>query len=267
MISYLNYDNSYMNLEQDRHTIPAVEKCIQALLKLGESDKGIHQKDLAALLHLTPSTTYRILRTLSKYGWVRKDREGLFDLSSGMMPLLLKFQRREPHWVNARNALRILATATGLSAKLSIRRGDQQVTIARIDGSAPFSVSSKNGSTFPLAEGSVGAALLCRTPDEECLQLLTRTDDEIPEKSDPDLLLSSIAFCRLNGYSLNVDHNRWNIGALSAPFFGSSGKVDGALTCLGFRHEFTETRLPQLVHALLRATKELQTIYPGNAAP
>ena len=44
--------------------IPAVEKAVAILNRLGELPKGATQSELATSLNIAPSTCYRILQTL-----------------------------------------------------------------------------------------------------------------------------------------------------------------------------------------------------------
>ena len=54
------------------NTIPAVEKAVAVLTRLGESEGGLTQAELAAALDIAPSSCYRILQTLLEADWVCK---------------------------------------------------------------------------------------------------------------------------------------------------------------------------------------------------
>lgn len=234
---------------------PAVEKTLLLLHHLGQSGSGATQAELARELGITPSTCYRILQTLRKHDWVRKGADSRYDLSGGVLTATMKLHRQLARLEHCRPLLDELAAATGLTAKLSIRQGDRQVTILRAESPRPLSVSGKVGARFPLIEGSVGAALLSRTEETEVRELAANCPEDIAERGNPDLVLARIATIRRDGFCLNIGHTRWRIGAMSAPLVGADGQVAAALTLLGIDDDFAAGCIGPLATALLEAIR------------
>ncbi|MCF7838227.1 MAG: IclR family transcriptional regulator [Candidatus Marinimicrobia bacterium] len=241
---------------------PAVEKTLLLLRHLGQSEGGLMQAELARALGIAPSTCYRILQTLRKHDWVCKGADGRYDLSGGVFCATLKLHRRLVRWEHCRPLLDELATATGLTAKLSLRQGDRQVTILRAESPQPLSVSGKVGAWFPLIEGSVGAALLSRTPEEEIRELVRSCPEEIPERANPGLVLARIQAIGVQGFCLNTNQARRRLGALSAPLIGADGEVVAALTLLGVDEDFAGKQAGVLARRLLRAARRYEKEHP-----
>ena len=243
---------------KNEHTIPAVEKTIAILERMAQQNGSLTHAQLAQECGITASTCYRILRSLMKYGWINKEADGSFSLSGGLLPLSLGVvSQKGENWENAQAILDSLAAGTGLSCKLSIRKGElEQYVLVRAEAPGPFSISGKTGVGFPIVEGSVGAALLADSLKSERTAFLRAITADIPEKKDRDLLERSVEMVQQQGYILNTDHNRWRIGALSVPLRNPAGKIVAALTLLGVAEDFANENLPHLLKALAQAQKQ-----------
>ncbi len=243
---------------KNEHTIPAVEKTIAILERMAQQNGSLTHAQLAQECGITASTCYRILRSLMKYGWICKESDGTFSLSGGLLPLSLRVAAQNgENWENVQMILEAIVSETGLSCKLSIRKGElEQYVLARAEAPGPISISGKTGATFPVVEGSVGAALLADSLKSERAALLRAITADIPEKKDRDLLERSVEQVQQQGYILNTDHNRWRIGALSVPLRNLEGKIVAALTLLGVAEDFSPERLPDLLKALVQAQKQ-----------
>lgn len=239
---------------ESENTVPSVEKTVMILDTIIRSDEGMTHAQLAKMCGVTASTCYRVLKSLEKYDWIEKRSDGTFVPGQGLLPLAVKLCTKPTgNWDQARQILSRLAAKTRLACKLSIRRGDEQVVTARAESPGPFSVSGKTGATFPVMEGSVGAALLADTPRSELETLLRSCREAIPEKEDPELLFRAVDTVNETGYILNTTHNRWRIGALSVPLRDPLGRIVGALTLLGMADDFSETQLAQYLKAMKQA--------------
>lgn len=239
------------------HTVPAVDKAVLILETLINGDTGMSHAALASACGITVSTCYRILRSLVLAGWLEKRQDGTYRPAAGLLPLAVRVCTLSGgNFDHAQQILESLAAETLLACKLSVRKNDCQLVIARAESPGPFSVSGRTGATFPLTEGSVGAALLADSTPDEWQTLLSGCSDDIPEKQDPAILERGIESVRSRGYSLNTTDNRWRIGALSVPLRDASGKIVAALTLLGMADDFSKKRLPSLLKALDAAKKK-----------
>ena len=143
-----------------------------------------------------------------------------------------------------------------LCAKLSVRQGRDQVPILRAESPRSVAVSSRLGVRFPVIEGSVGAALLFKTPDAEIAALAAECSEPVMEKNHPEIVTARIDALRLRGFCFNAGVNRWKIDAMSVPVLDGEKQVAAALTLLGSEEDFRERALPGLGAALRKAAKE-----------
>lgn len=239
------------------HTIPAVEKTVAIVTRLGERVDGMTQAELAAELDVTPSSCYRILQTLLAAAWVRKDGGNRYLLAPALLRLTRRLQDPLLRFRPLQAVLDELAQASGLSCKLSIREGDRQRALLRAESPRPLAVSGRIGLVFPLAEGSVGAALLAQASPEEAARFGRACGEELGAPEAEALLRDGIAAIRRSGSCFNRGQNRWKIDALSAPVT-EAGEVVAALTLLGYDEDFRE--LPALTRHLAAAVEKSEKI-------
>ena len=145
-----------------------------------------------------------------------------------------------------------------MACKLSIRRGNEQVTIERAEPVGPYSVVSAVNSSFPVIEGSVGAALLVDESREAILRLVDGCKLDLLEKRQPETIFQGIDSVRETGYALNTNPNRWNVAAMSAPLRDAEGAVACALTIIGTKKDFSGKNKQRLAKELLNTIKEIE---------
>ena len=209
------------------NTIPSVLAAMQVVDTLAGQTPGLSQAALAKALGLSPSTTYRILRSLAVQGWVAKSDDGLYALSTGLLPVFHACEKSLGRLDHACDALRAIATNKGIACKLSVRRGHEQVVVAREEPDGPVQTTGVVGAVAPITEGSSGAALLCDESDAAIEAVLRAIGTR---QTPPAFLRAAIASIREQGWALRPSIPPWPISALSAPVRDASGAVLAALT-------------------------------------
>ena len=164
--------------------IPAVDKTIQLLTALSEKD--FSQAELSEKLDISMSTAYRILMTLQAHRWVRKKAGGIYTLAEGLLPLTRGISDDVTLLEKIAAQLPALAEKHQIACKLSIRQEEEQLTFFRAEPPGPVALTGQPGSTFPLIEGSVGAALLADASEKEIRELIAACSADIPEKKEPE---------------------------------------------------------------------------------
>ena len=231
-----------------------MDKAVQLLLRLAEKDAT--QAELGASLGISASTTYRILMTLQEHRWVCKKIGAVYSLGDGLMPLTRWIARELSLLERMTMKVSEIANRYQMACKLSVRQGDKQLTYFRSEPPGPVALTGQTGSTFPIIEGSVGAALLCDATEAEREKLVESCDEAIPEKSNPGLLHDAIREIHECGTALNNRKNRWNIAALSIPVRNSAGKIIAALTMIGSTEDFTPSKRQRWNRILCETIKD-----------
>ncbi len=239
------------------NNIPAVEKTIALLDYMAGRQERVSQAQLKKELGISMSTTYRILQTLLDYNWVVKHSNGTYELGNGLLPLLCSFRGGMKMLENFQSVIDRTARNFDIACKISIRRGDEQVTLMRAEPDAPVVLTGKTGSHFPVIEGSVGAALLCDETAPIIDELIKHCQVDIPERNNPDILFDGIENIRTRGYALNRN-NRWRISALSSPIHDRERMVIAAITFVVPELEISSEKLNNLGGILMEAARECE---------
>lgn len=242
---------------KNNNTIPAVDKTLKIMEYLASEQHSATQAELCKAADVTATTGYRIVQTLIKHDWVRKTHDNRYTLSLAVLDIWMKSSGHRIFFEQFQPVLNELAEKVHLSCKLSIRGGNEQISILRADSPEPFSISGKNGARFPLIEGSVGAALLALEPEEDIRKLCEECQADIREKNNSALVLSRIREWKKKGYVFNRGTNRWRVDAMSVPVIRKGTNVVAALTLIGVPGDFTEKNMEQRAERLIEAAKQI----------
>lgn len=222
--------------------------------------RGLGTSAVASATGLTRPTAHRLLASLAAEGFVDHD-----PLSGRWVPgpelYLLGAVAAERYDVtaSARPIVRSLAEATGESAFLSARRGDETVCLLREDGAFPIrSHVLHEGIRFPLGVASAGLAILAFLPDSTVERYLAAADlAGFGVAHAPERVRERVAATRAAGYAVNpglVVEGSWGMGAA---VFDSSEQPAWALSLTGIEARFSAERRPELGRLLLEHAHRL----------
>lgn len=236
---------------------------VSALLRTISSHEpeGVSTSDVARATDLARPTVHRLLTSLADEGLVDRDpKSGRWALGPELYLLGAAAATRYDITDLAGDVLRDLARATGESAYLSVRRGDETVCLASEEGSFPLRSHVLHiGIRFPLGVASAGLAILAHMSDHEIGDYLSRVDPST--EWGPDHSRSSIeeriAATRLAGYSVNpalIVEGSWGMGAA---VFDQRGAPTWALSVTGVESRFRADRVPDVGALLLNRAHRL----------
>lgn len=231
------------------NSIPSVVAAAAVVERLAAEPDGLAQTALARTLSLSPSTCYRILRSLAARGWVRKEGRGRWTLAGGLLPVAAALRGPLVRLDRARAVLERVARKRGIACKLSLRRGLEQVVAARAEPDSPIQATGREGAAFAVTEGSSGAALLADLTDSDARALFRAAPR--PE-TDLPFLLRALADLRERGWCMRDRILDWPLAALSAPVRDAHGAVFASLTFVVPADARKDPALPRLLLASAR---------------
>ena len=250
---------------------PAVVSRVGAILRgVGaHQPAGVSTTQLARDIGLTRPTCHRLLGLLMQEGLVDRDgRTGAWHLGPELYLLGTRSASRYDVTRHSHDIVRQLAEATGESAFLSARRGDETVCLLRVDGAFPLrSHVLHEGIRFPLGVASAGLVILAHLPDAELVAYLAHAD-LVPAwgaEHGPEALRERAELTRVEGWATNpglLVEGSWGMGAA---VFDAGGSPAWALSLTGVESRFRADRRPELGSALLQAAHRLtQRLTPGS---
>lgn len=245
--------------------ISKVDAIVSALERNGEMTAA----ELASEFDEPLSSTYRMLQSLSRVGWVdRSPRRGRYRLGLAMMTIGGRVEDSLDIRELARPSLQALLDATNTTSFLCVRRGSRAVCIERLEGHAVRSLAMELGSSLPLYAGAAPVALLAFLPESE-QELVLR--DEYAMPGDPrrpasSELESTLAEVRRRGYAISDGDVTPGIAALGAPVFNHRHELVASISVSGLRAQVLGSRLRRNSALIVQAARAVSASLGDDAS-
>ncbi|MCD6640399.1 MAG: IclR family transcriptional regulator [Nocardioides sp.] len=225
----------------------------------GEPD-GTTTSSLARQSGLARPTAHRLLSSLAAAGLTERSSDGHWVLGPELFLLGTAAAARYDVTAVAQPVVRRLSLATGESAFLSARRGEETICLLREDGSFPVrSHVLYEGIRFPLGVASAGLVILSFLGDAEVEEWLGRADlaGTYGPAHSADAVRERVASTRRRGYAVNpglIVEGSWG---MAAAVFDAEDRPQWALSLTGIEQRFTPARQHEMGSLLLEAAHEL----------
>lgn len=247
---------------QGTQVVGRVALLLRIIAKTGGA--GLSPAGIVRASGLTRPTVHRLLRALAADGLLDLDENtGRWHLGPEIYVMGTVAAGRFAVEHLARPALRRLAEATGESAFLSIRRGDETVCLAREEGSFPVrSFVLYEGKRFPLGVASAGIVILAFLPTDEAGPIIGDDAARVAEFGAPhaaEPLRKKLAETRELGYSVNPGLVVEGSYGMGAAVFDPAGRPAWALSLTGIEPRFRPGRREELGELLMAEAHRLST--------
>ena len=244
-----------MAASKQQNSIPALSKSISVLKAIAGGMQNYSIAELAREVGVAHTTCYRIVQTLVDADWLRpRAGGGGYELSYGLLPMVEPFLNHRVLIDTICPVVEQLVAKTGLSAKLSVRQGDDAVTVYRVESPLPMSLSGRVGVRFSLVYGSSGACLLSILPDARVDRIIEQSPDAAWKHQKPSDVRKRIISVRENNYCTDLGKFHPQVHTISSPLYDGHGKMLAALTILGLPEDMNAQSNDDHIKALLRAT-------------
>lgn len=163
---------------QDRDISLTFMKGLTVLRVFDEHRAALSLAEIARQTGLDPATARRLVLTLVKLGYVRKEGRD-FSLAPRVLVLAAGFLRGQSFGTRVQPVLNRTATALGLGVSLAIRDEDHALLVAQstlADSTVTFGLTI--GSRLPLLHTAMGRMLLAYAPADEAERLIARAPVE-----------------------------------------------------------------------------------------
>jgi DNA-binding IclR family transcriptional regulator len=235
--------------------VKTVEKSLSLLELLAEQTTPLSLTRLGQLSSLSISTTYRLLNTLCRNGFVERDRQtGGYKL--GLKAALIGNAALQK--VEIRNIalpyLTQLSKKVATSIYLAIFSQANVIYSDCVKTNSPIQIGIQTGIPFPACQTSSGRVFLACLTLEEQLELI---DHYVASGliKDSQIFLKKLALIQRNGYADGAGYFGSKVHEFSAPLFNHTQKCVGAVSIFGAPHD-AETG-PKMVRQLKNTCLEI----------
>ncbi|MED5172738.1 MAG: helix-turn-helix domain-containing protein [Actinomycetota bacterium] len=207
-----------------------LDRGLSALTTIAASDTPLTIDEVAALLGLGRSVTYRMIRTLEDHGLVKRDASG--RLTGGTQLVALAGGVGNDMRVVAAPILAKLANSLGMTAFLVVSDGSEAVTAQVVEPTSTAAhVAYRPGTRHALDRGAPGIALLA---------------GEAPRKSER----VEITQARLSGWAYSEGEVIDGMASIAAPVVASDGSTRAALAVVHLAADIDSLEVaPQVAEA------------------
>lgn len=233
----------------------SVERALQLLDELGSGPKRLGT--LAQALGVHKSTALRLLQTLEKRGFVRRQGEAP-DFALGLHLVELSGSLLESLDIRhvAADPIKRLGAETGETVHFAIRDGAEVVYVDKVESTHPVRMYSRIGARAPAHCTGVGKILLAYTPTEEwpAMELRRFTENTITTR---DGLVAASREIVARGWGRDEQEHEETIRCIAAPVFGPEGGAVAAVSISVPTSRLSAEKLAAHVPLLLETTSEI----------
>ncbi|HLA95146.1 MAG TPA: IclR family transcriptional regulator [Pyrinomonadaceae bacterium] len=231
-------------------SVPAIEKGMLILEKLATSHNGLGLAELTRELALPKSSTYGLLLTLERLGYLHRN-ESTGRYMFGMK--ILSLANMAMNGLNLRKIstphIRSLMNKTKLTVHLSIQEQNEVVIIEKADSPYTPKVETWVGKRMGIHCTAAGKALLSDWP-EELLDRLVRHG--LPRYNDntiisPKKLKKELDQVRKQGFSVDDEEETIGSRCIGAPIRDTGGQIVGAVSVAGYKQQIHQDTFQTLV--------------------
>lgn len=230
-----------MEVKLAQNRVEAVEKALSLLNCFNEEERILTLAELSKKTGLYKSTILRLLKSLERFGFIRRNDAGSYSLGSSLWRLGSMYRKDFDFGEYIRPALRRLRDLTGETASFYVKDGDTRVCLYRVNSNKALRHHLDEGVQLPLGIGAAGKLLLAFTNKDY-------------EKFEEILK---------NGYAISRGERDSDIAALAVPIMNSNGAVRGALNISGLVSHFDEKFEKKFSEELKKEATKLEEALAG----
>lgn len=251
---------------KDEARTDMVGKALGLLVLLGDEPRGASAAELSRRAELPFSTTYRLLGSLTRDGFVDYEAEGRrYRLGLRVFQLGQRVSSHQGFAGTALPVLRRVTEETGEATILSVRDGNHHLTVNKVDGPQTFRVTSDPGHLGALHTTAVGKALVAFADEATRSTLVDELELEpltALSITDRDAFRAEIELVRRRGYATMDEENEVGMRAIAVPVLNSQGHAFASLATAVPVFRLSMEALVALVPLLQSAAAELAARLP-----
>ncbi len=214
---------------------------------------------IAAALNITRSQCYAILKTLQAENFVSFDVEQkTYNLGLALVEMGHAVSRELSILAIARPFLADYVKRSNLSVFLISRLDTHRlIVLDKAEPPADIRITISIGTTTRITRGASGMCFLAFLPPDERDELL---------QGDLAELRPDLEKYREEGYAVSFEQSMVGTNAVAAPIFNREGRIEFALTIVGFTSSLQRSRI-KTVGRELRALADAITTRSGGVMP
>jgi len=231
-------------------SVPAIEKAMVILEELANSQNGLSVSELTRNLSLPKSSTYGLLLTLERMGYLHRNETTrrymfgmkIFTLANMAMNGLNLRKLASPY-------IRTLMKKTNLTVHMAILEQNEAVIIEKIESPYTPRVETWVGKRMGIHCTAAGKALISDWREEDIDRLIHHGLPRYNENTivSPRKLKEELALVRERGYSVDAEEETIGSRCIGAPIYNQTGRIVAAISLVGHKQQIHRETLDPLI--------------------
>jgi len=209
--------------------------------------------DITRVTGLSKPTAHRLIRALEQHGFLLQAGAAGYALGPRLLSLASSAMRELPLRDLAHLAVERLAKATGESAQLYVRDGDERVCVDAVESDSELRTIVVVGATLPLTKGSAGKVFLAKAADEDRRRVLAGLPPEEAVR-----LARTVAATARRGWADSIGEREAGVASVSAPVLDATGGIVAAVSVSGPANRIGALRGRRYATAVTAAAREIE---------
>ncbi|MER5389258.1 IclR family transcriptional regulator [Saccharopolyspora sp. NPDC002686] len=255
-----------MGTKQDQGKTDMVGKALRLLVLLGDQPDGTNASELSRLADLPFSTTYRLLGSLTRNGFVQLDPDSRrYRLGLRVFQLGQRVAHAHGFAGAALPVLQRVTETTHEATLLQVVDDDRVLTAQKVDGPQKYRITSDPGGHELLHSTSSGKVLVAFSEPAESKRLVAELDlaERCPNTiTAREVFRQEIERIQQRGYATNDEENDPGMRAIAVPVLDSRGIAIASLATAVPAFRYSVDELTQFVPLLKEAAEELAVRLP-----
>ena len=218
---------------EDKYRVPGLERGLRVIEFLNCHPDGMTMGELSSRLGIPTNSIYRILATLERGNYVRKnENSSLYYLSSKLLSMSTPVTGVPSFVESSLVHMRTLRDHTKESILCGTLLGHEGVVLEQVEGLHSFSFRIKPGLRFPLHTAAPGKLFLAHMSDQDRADYL---DGATFKKFTPNTLTSESALmkevklAKQEGCAFDREEEMIGQFCVASGVFNRSGRLIGAI--------------------------------------
>lgn len=248
--------------------IIAVARALQLLNTFSFEKSAYTLTELSKRLGFYKSTVHRLVKTLEKWGYLRKDGN-LITLGPQVFILGEIYYHSLDLVHLSKPILEEIADESGETAAVYVRDGLNRLCLCRVQSPQHIRDSVEPGQRLPIYTGASGKLLLAFCQDPSVLRSLESMPlNPLTSKTitDMEVLKRELEGIRKAGFASSSGERDLSAAAIAVPIWGERERLYGSLSLSGPASRFSEERFQDLLGILWRHAEKLSSLlgYAGK---
>lgn len=245
--------------------VASVARAMRVLDAFADHPRGVALTRLSAELGYGKASLSKIMNTMEREGFVRRDGAGHFHLSWRLLALAFGHAQRVGVSGVCMPVLQALADETDELVQLAVIESDHVLFVAKAEGPGQtLRLVPLVGLVAPTHATASGKVWLASLPEGRALQVMQRQG--LPRVTSRTItsrprLLAELSRVRRSGYAITDGELAEDGRAIAAPIL-RAGRVVGAVAVSGPSYRLPLSRLQRLAPRVQQAARELAALWP-----